>query len=277
MEPQTKTALLGDLRSRIAVIEKRPATLSTGHGGVDDTPFGNLPAGVLHEAWADHFSHCGALLGFSLGQAQRLLNARRPAIVWLQIAHEGQEYGLPYGLGLAGLGFDPTSLIVGRARSVCDLLWAGEEAASCPAVAGVLADIGFHHKALDFTATRRLSLVAEKSGTSIFLMRYGREREASAAALRWHVAAEPSGAAAFDDRAPGGARWRVRLEKGLHLSGGKAAGNRESGGKSGNRNWVVDWTENGFAIATDAEEKAGAAPLSGAAPAALGYRLPKAG
>ncbi|AXS41616.1 hypothetical protein [Breoghania sp. L-A4] len=266
MDPQTKTALLARLRGDIAKLEKRPmpgvpvaAPAQTG------VPFMACPAGVLHEVWTDHFSHSAGVFGFTLGQIRGLLDVTRHAVIWLQIAHEGQEYGMPHGAGLAGFGLDPAHLILGRTRSITDLLWAGEEAAACPAVAAVIADIGSHHKALDFTASRRLGLRAEAAGASIFLMRYGGEREASAASFRWHVTPQPSAAMPFDNRAPGHARWQVTLEKGLGRAGGKTEGGT----------WTVDWTDNGFALAPKGDADGRRAALPGAASAALGDRLPE--
>src|SRR5690606_31798639 len=101
-----------------------------------------------------------------------------------------------------------------RAATITELLWALEEALACRAVAAVIADLARPHKALDFTASRRLALRSAASGGSLFLTRYGRGREASAARYRWRVVPRPSRPAPWDARAPGGPRWRVTLEKG---------------------------------------------------------------
>src|SRR5690606_32677792 len=151
-----------------------------------------------------------------------------------------------------------------RVETVAELLWAIEEAVCCRAVAAVVADISGHHKAIDFTVSRRLGLRAASAGTSVFLLRYGHGREASAAKLRWRVVPAPSGAVAFEARAPGGPRWRVVLEKG-----------RPGSGVDG-REQLVDWTGHDFVLVDGRGNGAGAAgesPLSGAEPAALGNRL----
>ena len=145
-----------------------------------------------------------------------------------------------------------------------------EEAIACRAVAAIVADVANTPKILDFTASRRLSLRSASAGTSTFILRYGREREASAAKLRWRVDPQPSPAAPFDPRAPGEPRWRITLEKG-RLAGGQTE-------------FLLDWTHNGFELAEQSEMGGTTRPLpapatapSGAQPASLGHRLPKTG
>jgi protein ImuA len=264
-----KRQTLDELKTRIAALENRPV-LAEGvvftqqrAGGATDLLA--APAGLLHEVYTDEQRNGGAILGFALAEASQLLNPERPAVLYLQLHNDAQELGLPYGAGLASFGIDPEHVVLGRMQTIADLLWAMEEAVACRAVAAVVADIGGHHKALDFTASRRLSLRAASAGASIFLMRYGREREATAAKLRWNIAPALSAPTPFDARAPGAVRWLVRLEKG------------QVAGDGLDRGWLVEWTENGFVrientnSATERTVPRQAPP--GAAPAALGYRL----
>lgn len=275
MASQAKAATLETLRRRIAALEARgPGTAADAVPAAADAADGESPfipappAGVLHEVWADTFLHAGAALGFSLGQALQLTGPARPAVLWLQPGHDAQETGLVYAPGLAAFGADPDRLVMGRFARMADLLWAIEEAVACPAVAAVIAETGGHHAALDFTATRRLGLRAHAGGASVLLVRTGREREASAARFRWHVAPAPSAAMPFDARAPGAARWQVRLEKGM----------RHGRYRQGADEVMLEWTKDGFAIATGGAarpDKAGGAALHGAALPALGHRLPE--
>jgi protein ImuA len=263
----SKPAMLARLRGQIDALEKR-VMLGPMHGqspfdGAGDGAIVGAPAGLLHEIWGDHFSHSAAMLGFALGQARGLLGGRRRAVLWLSIDHEAQETALVYGAGLRHFGFDPTRLLIGRMQQVPDLLWAVEEAIACPAIAAVIVDIGGMPKVLDFTVSRRLQLRADAGGASVFMMRYGAERMASAAAYRWHVQSYVSAMERFDAKAPGGAQWRVALEKGPRL-------NRGYGG-IGQAGWILGWGENGFTRVTDAQ--ADKAALSGAEPAALGHGL----
>src|SRR5690606_36730343 len=139
-------------------------------------------------------------------------------------------------------GIDPDQLILARTDSLTELLWAMEEAIACRAVAGVIADIHGQPKALDFTVSRRLSLRSSAGGSSVFLIRYGREREASAAKLRWRVEPGLSAGQPFDPQAPGPPRYLVDIEK------------RRLAGKSPRvetMRLTLDWTENGFVSAED--------------------------
>lgn len=263
------------LRARIVDLERRPVlaparTLRAEGRGDGLAALLAAPAGTLHEVFVDEHRQSGAALGFTLGLARGVLAAGRQALIYLQLASEAQEVGLPYAPGLAMFGFGPDAMVLGRVESVTELLWAFEEALACRSVAAVLVDVAGHPKALDFTASRRIGLRAAAAGTSAFLIRYGREREASAAQLRWRVRPVPSAGQVWDAMAPGAPRFRVDIEK------------RRLGGRSANVNGtlVLDWTENGFVAARTRQQPA--APLrrkpaaSRPQPAALGDRLSQA-
>jgi protein ImuA len=266
MPPRAKSQTLGHLRATIADIERRPV-LADGATEPRRFPGGVLatPPGHLQEVFTDEHRHVGAAFGFALAQAMRFLDPARPAVIHLGLVREGQDLGLPYGPGLAAAGLDPATLVLVQAADPRQLLWAAEEALACRAVAAVVAEIGGQPKSLDFTASRRLSLRAAAAGTSLFLVRYGRWREASAASWRWQVSPDASGPMAFDARAPGAARWRVTLEKGVLDTGAPPV------------DWIVEWTRHGLERIDEAEQRADgvrpAAPLSGADPARLGDRL----
>ncbi|MEO7222545.1 MAG: hypothetical protein ABIY37_08735 [Devosia sp.] len=265
----SKAKTIEALKARIESLEKRPPLAETIASFTAKVGFPAASAGLLHEVFADDQRDAGASLGFALGQAQWLLTPARPAMLVIQLGHEGQNIGVPYGVGLASFGIDPHSVVFGRVETAVELLWAMEEAIACRAVAAVIADIGTPIKALDFTASRRLSLRAAAAGSSAFLLRFGREREASASRLRWRVSPMLSPHPVFDERAPGGARWLVQLEK----------------GKLGSRldpvEWMLDWTKNGFSIVEPQNgyrvPPRALTSLSRALPAVLGDRLSEAG
>jgi protein ImuA len=234
----------------------------------------SAPPGLLHEVFADEHRQSGTALGFTLGLARSLVAQGRKALIYLQLSAEAQELGLPYGLGFSGFGLTPDTLVIGRIGTIPELLWALEEALACRAVAGVIVDLASHPKALDFTASRRISLRAAAAGTSAFLIRYGTGREASAARLRWHVKPGVSAGQPFDAAAPGNPRFAVEIEK-LRL--GQELGRSR---QTEQRHLVLDWTENGF-VSVDprhhplAPLRRPAAP-SRPQPAALGDRLSQA-
>lgn len=280
MHDRARQQRLMALRARIAAIEKRPllagerASMPAG-GTAGEGWAARLapPPGLLHEVYADGQRDGGAALGFTLGLARGLVTPARPALLFLQLSHAAADHGLLYGAGLLRFGIDPGALLLGRLQNLPELLWAIEEAAACRAVAGVVAEIPGQPRQLDFTVSRRLSLRAASGGASVFLLRHGDLREASAARLRWRITPACSQAPPHDELAPGAPRWRVSLEKGRlgqGLGGGEDA-------------ILLDWTEHGFAPATEprpggAGGRIAAHPAApGTAPAALGDRLPAAG
>lgn len=261
---------LETLRDRIAALETHP--VFAGEESVLSGGSLATPRGAVHEVFADSLVDSGGALGFALGQARRFLDSGRPGLLILQLKADTQELGLPYGLGFGTFGLDPDAVVLIRVETIAELLWAIEEAIACRAVGAVVADIAWPHKALDFTASRRLALRAAASGASVFLVRYGTGREASAAKYRWHIAPRTSRSPPFDSRAPGVPRWAVTLEKG-------SLGRRRRAGAEGEI-YLVDWTEDGFVLADNGRDRTGAqgvAALSRAAPAALGDRLPETG
>lgn len=273
---------LDALRRRIAALENRPQLADVDHSGprigrlvaANDTrphleELLAVPAGILHEVFVDEQRNGTAALGFAFGLARGLVGGGRQAIVYLQLADQTQEIGVPYAMGFSSFGIDPDRLVLAQVGTLTELLWAIEEAVACRAVAGVIADVIGHSKGLDFTVSRRLSLRSTAGGSSIFMLRYGREREASAAKLRWHVLPEPSGGQPFDPQAPGPPRYLVEIEK------------RQLGGRLKrieNLRLTLDWTENGFVSADDTNSTTSqpAAPASRPVTAALGHRLPQA-
>jgi protein ImuA len=264
-----KAKTIAALRERIENLEKRPLLAESIVSFSDRSNFPVGSAGLLHEVFADDQRDAGAALGFALGQARELLSQERPALLILQLRHDGLNIGIPYGVGLLSFGIDPQTVVFGRVETAIELLWAMEEAIACRAVAAVIADIGTPIKALDFTASRRLSLRAAAAGSSAFLLRFGRDREASASRLRWHISSMLSAHPRFDEHAPGEPRWLVKLEKGRF------------GSRSDPVEWMLDWTKNGFSIVKPAKgygsPPRAVPPVPRIVPAVLGDRLSQAG
>lgn len=257
---------LAALRDTIADIERKPALAEARHRvEAEAGSFPVLGGGLLQEVFTDERRNSGAMLGFALAQARGLLSTQRLAVVYVQLSDEAQKLGLPYGPGLLSFGFDPDAMVLVRAANMADLLWATEEAIACRAVAAVVADIGSSSKLLDFTASRRLSLRAAATGGSVFMLRYGTGREASAAHLRWRVSPVQSAARRFDAKAPGPLRWQAQLERGALIKN--------------QTEWLLGWTEHGFATFASQRQgpdrlRAGTA-LPRVVPAHLGNRLPQ--
>ncbi|MEO0398066.1 MAG: hypothetical protein AAF224_01440 [Pseudomonadota bacterium] len=143
--------------------------------------------------------------------------AANQAILWISQYGPTAEHGglSPTGLqSFLGAPAPPQILIV-RTRRKVDALWAVEEALVSGAAGLVVADISD----LDFTASRRLTLAARRSGTpTILLCPYARQGS-SAADARWRIAPAPSTKNPFDPMAPGNPAWRVHLERARHAPG----------------------------------------------------------
>ena len=108
-----------------------------------------------------------------------------------------------------GLPF--ADLIHVEARDARSTLWAMEEGLRCAAIGAVIGEIWGDPAALDFTATRRLAVAAERHGVAAFLIRLGGSANLSGARMRWRVASAPSLPHPLNLQAPGAAVWACEL------------------------------------------------------------------
>ena len=97
-----------------------------------------------------------------------------------------------------GLGF--RELIHVTARDARDALWAMEEGLRCPALSAVIGEIWGDPAVLDFTATRRLAVAAERRQVPCWLVRLHGTANLSGARMRWRIASSPSLPNPFDPR-----------------------------------------------------------------------------
>lgn len=133
----------------------------------------------------------------------------RRAILWVQDKAAARLTGRPYRPGL------PPQLrhriIHVLAEKPQDMLFALEEGLRCRDLACVVGELAGNPKALDFTASRRLSLAAEKHGVPLWLVRLDARHDLSSARLRWEVESAPSPAPEWNAQAPGAPSWRAEL------------------------------------------------------------------
>ena len=92
-----------------------------------------------------------------------------------------------------------------------DALFALEEGLRCRDLAFVVGEIAGNPRSLDFTASRRLSLAAEKHGTALWLVRLDARADLGSARMRWRTAAAPSPPPRWNPQAPGMASWSAEL------------------------------------------------------------------
>jgi protein ImuA len=274
-DPENRHGDLAALRARVRELERGAAYSRAGNRAAPlgaaaldaHLPGGGLALGCLHEIeggraeWDD-----GAASGFCLALLARLLGAlpegapqeaagaphARGPVLWVS------RWRDLYAPGLAAFGLDPGRLILVRAGSGTEVLWAMEEALRCPRLAAVVGEV----EALERSAGRRLQLAAEASGVTAFALRRplrpARRAEApSAAATRWRVMPAQASAQASAGRPVGGRGtflgrpcWQVELLR----CRGAAPGQ-----------WHLEWDDatGGFALAASLRDRP-SAPAPGA-------------
>ncbi|MEO0461670.1 MAG: recA-like protein [Pseudomonadota bacterium] len=125
----------------------------------------------------------------------------RRQVLWVQEARAIKRGGRPYLHGLPKEWRD--RLIHVEAKTPEDALFALEEGLRCRDLACVIGEIVGNPRALDFTASRRLSLAAEKHGVALWLVRLEAEPDLSSARMRWRAEAAPSPPPRWNGDAPG--------------------------------------------------------------------------
>jgi len=127
-------------------------------------------------------------------------------LLWVQERMAILESGRVHPPGLAS-----KDLIHVEARDARATLWAMEEGLRCSGLSGVIGELWGDPKALDFTATRRLAVAAERSGVPCWLVRLSGTANLSGARMRWRIASATSLTHPFDPRAPGAPAWDAEL------------------------------------------------------------------
>jgi len=133
----------------------------------------------------------------------------RRMVLWVQDRTAAQRSGRPY---LHGLPLELRHrLIHVEAKDCAAALFALEEGLRCRDIAFVVGEIAGNPRAFDFTASRRLSLTAEKHGVPLWLVRIDARPDLSSARMRWKVEPAPSPPARWNSDAPGIPSWRAEL------------------------------------------------------------------
>lgn len=161
---------------------------------------------ALHEFYAATEADAAAMTGVVLALAAGW--SLRP-LLWARQDFLEREWGTPFPPGQVEFGLDPGRLIFVRARTTQSILQAGLEGARCGALGAVFIELWGEASALDLTASRRLALAAQASGTPVLMGRVAAQPCPSAAETRWSVRAAPSRALAAN--APGPPAVRLDL------------------------------------------------------------------
>lgn len=133
----------------------------------------------------------------------------RRAVLWVQTREAARLTGRPYRPGLPP-ALRPRLIHVLAAKPE-DALFALEEAVRCREIAFVIGELAGNPRALDFTASRRLTLTAERFGVPLYLVRLDAERDLSSARMRWAASAAPSAPPQWNAAAPGAPAWHGEL------------------------------------------------------------------
>jgi protein ImuA len=143
----------------------------------------------------------GGWAGFLLAQ----LEADKP-LLWIQDRMAIREAGRIHPAGLGS-----RELIHVTTRDARDALWAMEEGLRCSGIGAVIGELYGDPASLDFTATRRLAVAAERSRVPCWLVRLAGSANLSGARMRWRIASMPSIANPLDPRASGTPAWEAEL------------------------------------------------------------------
>lgn len=178
---------------------------------------------VFHaEILASGEDAAGAALALALARDWMRVSAdmenRRKAVLWVQDKAALLLAGRPYHPGL------PEDLrkrvIHVAAPTPEDALFALEEGVRCRDLAFVIGEIAGNPRSLDFTASRRLSVAAERHGVPLWLVRLDARRDLSSARMRWAVRSASSVPPCWNGQAPGRPSWRAELFRArAHLPG----------------------------------------------------------
>ena len=166
-------------------------------------------AGAHHnEVFASGREASGAGAAMALA-ADTLNEGDNRALLWVQDKSALRLGGRPYRPGLPKPFRHRLIHVV--ADKPEDALFALEEGLRCRDFAAVIGEVTGNPKSLDFTASRRLTLTAEKHGVPLWLVRLDAGRDLSSARMRWQVAAAPSPPPRWNPQAPGTPSWRAEL------------------------------------------------------------------
>ena len=182
--------------------------------------------GRMHEIYAVEGEDNAAAVGLVVALATTMGKATQ-TIIWLRSRRDAKQAGHIQANGWAELGGRPGEVVFGALCDATALLRATVGALQCQSLGGVVVESRGRMRELDLTASRRLSLAAEKSGVPLFLLRLDASPTPSAAQTRWQVAAAASqslpgnapGKPTFDiellrqKSGPSGMRWRLEWDR----------------------------------------------------------------
>ncbi|WP_296678150.1 hypothetical protein [Novosphingobium sp.] len=210
---------MAPLHTPLAAFARRPLPLPRGVTPADARGWqpGKADAPLHGEIFASSREGGGAALALALVLDQMAAQDVNPAAdvpdqrawLWVQDAGAVRLTGRPYRPGLpAALRH---RLVHVSAKNPEDALFSLEEGLRCRDLAFVIGEVAGNPRALDFTASRRLSLAAERHRVPLWLVRIDAQRDLSSARQRWDARAAPSLPPRWNPQGPGSAAWQAQL------------------------------------------------------------------
>jgi protein ImuA len=212
-----------------------------------------LPLPLHSEIFAPASEASGAGLALALvrdllaqAQASEGAVAEAREMLWVQDRQAIRLSGRPCR---AGLPEDLRHRVIHvAAKTPKDALFAMEEGLRCRDLLAVVGEVAGDPGALDFTASRRLTLAAEKHGVPLLLVRLDALPDLSSARMRWRLASAPSAPPRWNPAAPGRATWQAELFRARgHLPG----------------EWLLELDDRGVLALRDRVSAFGFTPSSG--------------
>lgn len=155
-----------------------------------------------------------AAIGLTLAQLEQGKHASQAGpLLWIQEKKAIREAGRTFLHGLHHFSniAMPSGIVHVAAKDGREALWAMAEGLKCPTLGAVIGEVHGDPRALDFTATRRLAVAAERYGVPAFLMRIQGSADLSGARRRWRVKSRPSLPHPHNSKAPGVPVWSLDL------------------------------------------------------------------
>ncbi|HKD46766.1 MAG TPA: hypothetical protein VKB67_03715 [Rhizomicrobium sp.] len=237
MNKQEKLADLRHFLSRYGLPHDRPA-IPLGLADADAVLDGGLRPGTLHEVFAQDWGAGG----FAACLAIRAM--REKSLFWIRTDYAAMEYGALSATGFLELGGDPGKLLLLSAANTEDALSAAADILASPHMGAVMLELDGYARALDLAASRKLGLIAEESGVTLFVLREGADARPSAATTRWQVLSQ---SARPDNDDWGSPRFRAALTR--HRLGGLGE-------------WIMEWNPQDGSFCQKAAHSGVMAPAS---------------
>ena len=224
-----KADVLASLRDEIRKIEgfKTATATASMHFGITELdnafPDKCLPLGTTHEFISDSPESSAATASFIAAILSKVVQ-NNATVLWVS------KSKTLYAPGLLPFGITPDRIVFIHVSRDKEALWAIEEALRAKGLMAVVGEIGD----ADLTATRRLQLAVEKSGTTGLLLRNNPRKieQSSVCVTRWKIDPLPS---IEQNGLPGlgQPRWNVELQKVRHGQPGK---------------WAIEWNDYSFSL-----------------------------